>query len=435
MTGRGVAFSGDPYTPGVGTWSYRVSSYDLALDYRVPTNRLDGVAVITAIAAVDLDRIELDLSRLKASKVKLDGKRVPGVSHSAHKLVVKAPQTIAADTAFTLEIEYGGRPGPRRSPWGAIGWEELSDGVLVASQPMGSSTWFPCNDRPGDKASYRIRFSAEAEYTVVCSGDLAKRTTRSGRTTWVYEQPAPTSAYLATVQIGHYAQRTEGKKVPVDYAYPAEIEKRRAKDFGRLDKMIAYFSKAFGPYPFDRYAVVVTPDTLEIPLEAQAMAVFGQNHVDGEHGSERLIAHELAHQWFGNSVGVASWRHIWLNEGFACYAEWLWSEERGGPSAAALAKEHYARLRSAPEDIIIGDPGAASMFDDRVYKRGALTLHQLRRRIGDKAFFTVLTTWTRTHRHGVADTEAFVALAEEVSGQQLRQLFDEWLSRPALPSW
>ncbi|WP_378144132.1 M1 family metallopeptidase [Cnuibacter sp. UC19_7] len=435
MTGRGVVFSGDPYTPGVGTWSYRVSSYDLDLDYRVPTNRLDGVAVIEAVATVDLDRIELDLSRLKASKVKLDGKRVQGVSHVGHTLAVRPPATIAGGTPFTLEIEYGGRPGPRRSPWGPIGWEELADGVLVASQPMGSSTWFPCNDRPGDKASYRIRFTAEEDYAVVCSGELTKTSTRSGRTTWVYEQDAPTAAYLATVQVGRYARRTEGKKVPVDYAYPLELEKRRAKDFGRLDKMISFFSKSFGPYPFDRYGVVITRDTLEIPLEAQAMAVFGENHVDGEHGSDRLIAHELAHQWFGNSVGVSSWRHIWLNEGFACYAEWLWSEERGGASADGLATQHYERLRLAPEDIVIGDPGPASMFDDRVYKRGALTLHQIRRRIGDDAFFALLRRWTTAHRHGVADTEGFIQLAEEVSGAPLRTLFDEWLSRPALPSW
>ncbi|MFB2557398.1 M1 family metallopeptidase [Herbiconiux liangxiaofengii] len=437
MTGRGVAFSGDPYTPGVGTWSYRVEHYDLDLDYRVETNRLDGVAVITAVATVDLDRIELDLSKLKASKVKVDGRKPSRVSQTSHILTVRPDAPIPAGARFEVRVEYAGRPGPRRSTWGPIGWEELTDGVLTASQPMGSSTWFPCNDRPEDKATYRIRVTAEEGYTVVASGDLVDRSSRAGRTSWVYEQKAPTSAYLATVQIGRYLVRPTGggadSSVPVDLVYPPAIEPRVRVDFGRLDETIAFFESVFGPYPFSRYAVVVTEDELEIPLEAQAMAVFGPNHVDGRHGSDRLIAHELAHQWFGNSVGVAAWRDIWLNEGFACYAEWLWSEERGGPSADALAREHHRLLAAAPQDLVIADPGPVAMFDDRVYKRGALTLHAVRLAVGDAAFFDVLRSWTAAHRHGSADTAQFVAHAEQRSGRPLGRLFDAWLERTPLP--
>ncbi|MCS5734107.1 M1 family metallopeptidase [Herbiconiux daphne] len=434
MTGRGVVYAGDPYTPGIGTWAYRVLTYDLTLDYRVETNRLDGVAVIVAEAVVDLDHIPLDLSKLKATKVRLDGRRVNRMSQSTHTLTVRPDRPIAAGTRFELQIDYGGRPGPRRSAWGPIGWEELDDGVLTASQPSGSSTWFPCNDRPGDKAAYRIRFTAEEDYTVVCSGLLVQRTVRSGRATWLWEQPRPTAAYLATVQIGHYARRSSLGEVPVDYAFPAALDQRVRADFSPLERMIGYFSQVFGPYPFDRFAVVVTDDDLEIPLEAQAMAIFGANHVDGESGSERLIAHELAHQWFGNSVGVAAWKDIWLNEGFACYAEWLWSEHDGGPSADRLAREHYQRLRAAPQDLVIGEPGAASMFDDRVYKRGALTLHALRRDVGDETFFGILRDWTAEHAHATADTAEFIALVEARTGRSFGAYFGGWLYSSALPA-
>jgi aminopeptidase N len=197
--------------------------------------------------------------------------------------------------------------------------------------------------------------------------------------------------------------------------------------------MVAVFERHFGPYPLPEYAVVVTADDLEIPLEAQGIAVFGANHIDGLRGLERLVAHELAHQWFGNSVGLSRWQDIWLNEGFACYSEWIWSENSGGPSAHEKAITHHARLATLPQDLVLSDPGPDLMFDDRVYKRGALTLHALRLTIGDAPFFELLRTWTLTYRGATATTEDFVALAERVSGSPVAGLFRAWLDLPLLP--
>ncbi|MFF1632446.1 M1 family metallopeptidase [Leifsonia sp. NPDC058248] len=434
----GSRHSGDPYLPQSGNGGYQVESYDLDLRYRVATNRLDATAVIVALSTQELTSFSLDLVRLRAGKVRLDGEKRTRFTQTPSKLVITPNLPIPAGAEFTVAIDYAGSPAPRRSHWGLVGWEELTDGVIVASQPSGAPTWFPCNDHPSDKARYRIRVSAEEPYTVVATGRLVEHRFSSGRGSWTYECDVPTATYLATVQIGRYARRRfELGRTPVEFVFPADLEPRVHADFSPLARMLDVFSEAFGPYPFPEYTVIVTDDELEIPLEAQGAAIFGENHVDGVGGSERLIAHELAHQWFGNSVGLAAWKHIWLNEGFACYAEWLWSERAGRESADSLARRYHAGLAELPQDILVGDPGPALMFDDRLYKRGALTLHALRLTVGDVAFFELLAAWTERYRNSTVTTDDFRALAASVTGAGpavLDALFDAWLDAEPLPA-
>ena len=163
------------------------------------------------------------------------------------------------------------------------------------------------------------------------------------------------------------------------------------------------------------------------------MSIIGANHCDGSREHKRLVAHELAHQWFGNSVTARRWRDIWLHEGFACYAEWLWAEHSGGPTAANLARQHHRRLAALPKNLLLADPGPADMFDDRVYKRGALTLHALRGVIGDQKFFALLRDWTTRFRHGTAVTDDFTGLAANYADVSLRPLWDAWLYSTGLP--
>lgn len=436
MPGRsvGAATGGDPYLATSGNGGYGVDRYELDLRYRPVTNRLEGVATIHATSTQQLERFSLDLSRLRVGKVRIEGQRGARFTQTTHKLTITPGRVLAANEPFVVVVEYAGAPMPRPSRWGTVGWEELADGVIVAAQPSGAPTWFPCNDLVSDKASYGIRFSTDPAYTVVCNGVLQEQRVVAGLRVWKFEQREPTATYLATVQIGRYATSAqEWDGVPGLLAYPKPIEARVFADFGRLGEMMALFRRLFGPYPFDGYTIVVTPDVLEIPLEAQALAIFGSNHADGNGGSERLVAHELAHQWFGNSVGLAGWKHIWLNEGFACYSEWLWSEERGGMTADGLARQFRRDLSGRPLDITVGDPGPTLMFDDRVYKRGALTLHALRTTLGDEAFFALIAAWAENYRYSTATTDDFRALAATFTTKSLDRLFDSWLFSTRLP--
>ena len=427
----------DPYFPNNGDVHYRVHRYELNLDYRPGPNRLAGSARILAIAGpAQLREFALDLAEFKIGRVVVDGKAAH-YTHRAGRLRVRPARPPAAGAAFTVEVHWSGNPKPVRSPWGGIGWEELTDGALVASQPVGAPSWYPCNDRPSDKASYLVSVTTPSAYSVVLGGRLLTRTTKSSSTTWVYEQAAPTASYLVGLSIGAHREvlLVDGKPgaVPQRAWVPTRLLPEFEHDFGRQPEMMRLFEELFGPYPFGEYAVVVADEELDVPVEAQGLATFGTNHLDGVRGSERLVAHELAHQWFGNSVTVADWRHIWLNEGFAKYAEWLWSERSGGPSAQRRAAAAYAKVAVLPQDLRLADPGRRLMFDDRVYERGGLAVHALRLAVGDDAFFRLVRGWTSLRRHGSATTAEFTAHAARYTAQPLDALFAAWLYEPALP--
>lgn len=426
----------DPYLPGVGNFGYRASRYELALDYKVAINRLEGTVSITAVALASLRSFSLDLSAsLRVSKVTVNGKPPKDFRTSGNKLNISLAAPLPPGAAFTVTIRYAGSPKPLRTPWGEVGFEELEEGVLVAGQPNGASSWFPCDDHPSSKASYRIQISAESPYLVLSNGELVSKRARAGRTTWTFELPEPTATYLITLQIGPYVSVEYPKApVPMRAVLPARLKRNFAVDFDKQPQMMRLFTKLFGPYPLSSgYTVVITDDALEIPLEAQGVSIFGANHCDGTRDSERLVAHEMAHQWFGNSVTIRHWRDIWLQEGFACYAEWLWSENAGGLSAADLAKRYHRKLTSSPENLLLADPGPADMFDDRVYKRGALTLHVLRGELGDANFFALLQDWTTRYRHSTVVTDDFVGLAAKYADTSLRWLWDAWLFSLPVP--
>ncbi len=426
----------DPYLPGHGDLSWSAAHYALDLDYDLAGNMLRGQAVIDAVAEEDLSKVVLDLAGLEVAKVTVDGKPPEKYTARSNRVVLTLRSRVAAGSPFRMVLRYAGAPKPLIDKHhGDAGWEELDDGVIVAGQPHGAPTWFPCNDRPDNKASYSIAVTAAADYTVVANGELTDQKRGSSTITWRFEQVQPMATYLATVQIGRYVEHEHADApVPMRTLAPADVDEGFEAGFGRQAEMMSAFIDRFGPYPFVGYTAVVTSDDLEIPLESQTLSTFGRNFCSDDWEAVRLVAHELAHQWFGNAVTLARWQDIWLHEGFACYSEWLWSEASGGDSADDWARHHHGRLTELAQDLVLSDPGPVLMFDDRVYKRGALAVHAVRLTVGDTAFFALLKDWVADHAGGSVTTEEFRAHAEDHAGVVLEDLFDAWLDQEELPT-
>lgn len=439
----------DEYTGIDFNLGFHVRAYHLDLNYRVGPNNLSGIATLQLDNWRPLKSMTLDLTpNMRATRITAQGTaghtvKVLRFRQSGGKLRITFAQEIPVDSEFSLVIRYAGTPGPIHSPWGDIGWEELENGALVASQPNGAPSWFPCDDTPDEKALYEIIVTTDNPYVVAVNGTLLSKRTAGSRTTWHYRIGHPMASYLATIQIGEYTQLilSESGGVPVRAWVPAELRDSAREEFVDQARMLTLYTELFGPYPFNSYSVVVTEDELEIPLEAQGLSIFGGNHIQGDRTWERLIAHELSHQWFGNSLGVAQWNDIWLNEGFACYAEWLWFEHSTDRTADDSAREHYEEIAAKPQDLLLSDPGTRDMFDDRVYKRGALTIHALRVLLGDAPFFRMLRRYVAAGAHSVVEPIDLKreVLAEAIElgipEEDVKELWRSWLYQLELPDF
>jgi aminopeptidase N len=426
----GATGLGDPYFPDTGNGGYDVARYDLDLTWRPDAGRMDGVATITATATETLGSFALDLVGAEVAAVTVDAAAATESRQGERDLVVTPASPIADGASFTTTVTYS---APPRTIEGADpvdpGWVADGGEVYAIFEPHGAATLFPANDHPSDKATYRLRVTVPDGLEVAANGRLAETVPGDGVSTWVFDAPDPMATYLVQVVIADlvFEESTGPGGLPLRHAFDADVAGSLAGSMDRTAEMIDVFDDAFGPYPFVAYGAVVVDEPLGFALETQTLSLFGTDAA----GGETIVAHELAHQWFGDAVSPATWQDIWLNEGPATYAEWLWAEHNGDATLDEIA----GSVAATPNllDLPPADPGAASLFDITVYERGALTLHVLRETIGDDAFFTLLRTWVERYGGGSATTADFEALAERVSGAELTPLFDAWLRAPDMP--
>jgi aminopeptidase N len=440
--------AGDPFFPLAGNGGYQVRHYSLRLDFEPQNGALDARAVISARATQDLSRFDLDLRGLHVGRVTVDGADA-AFKRAGQELVITPGAGIRRGRAFEVAVDYDGHPNPIIDPdKSKDGWIPTDDGAFVVNEPQGSPSWYPVNDTPKDKATYDFAITVPEGRTAIGNGLLVDTVDNGATTTWHWRASDPTSSYLATATSGIF--ETDFGSLPNGLPeYNAVDPQTRGSGSNDPNPQLAWqrlafngpavelFSQLFGPYPFESVGGVVdwAPNVF-YSLESQTRPMYWRIP------SEGTVVHELAHMWWGDSVTPEIWPDIWLNEGFATWSEWIWSERTGGQDAAEIFDALYA----TPEDSAAGEdlwfpapaalPGPAEMFHTPVYDRGAMTLQALREKVGDDTFFAILRNWYAENRNGNVTTADFIALAERVSAQQLDRFFDVWLYEEGRPeSW
>ncbi len=460
----GAAGIGDPYFPNLGNGGYDVQHY--AIDFTLDDDlaHFTATTTIDARATQDLSAFNLDFQAGQVDQVTVDD-ATAAFALDGSELTITPAAPLNDGDAFTVVVSYQGSPESRDLPesFAALGWMPLTNGVAALGEPAGSSDWYPVNEHPADKATYTVRISVAKPLVAVSNGILESvvdEPDNPDRQIYTWHMDQPMTSYLALLVVGDFARQDDKSPggVPIRNYFPSRYADEGAEAFAAQGEMIDFFSSIFGDFPFDAYGALVLDTRVGFSLETQSMTVFDPGVMNASlQGSaargEGTIAHELAHQWFGDSVSPKSWRDIWLNEGFATYASWLWFEHTSGREVIdtianglhdALHGDNLreqgmseANIRQRLAQVAItGDPTAPKLFDtEGVYYRGALTLHALRLTVGDKAFFDIMSTYYDTYKYANASTDDFIAVAATVSGQPLNDFFQSWLYESAIPDF
>lgn len=424
--------AGDPYIPELGNRGYDVQRYTIQLALDPAIDHVEGATTIEATSTLHgLSEISLDFVGFDVGSVTVDG-RAAGFIREGKKIIVALPEPVPAERAFTLVISYRGSPVYEPSPYlrfvDHLGLH-YPDGetIFAIAEPDGARYWFPANDHPRDKATFRFELLVPEGLVAVANGQLTEQRSAAmpgGElgSLFIWEHNFPMAPYLALVAAGAYEQ-IDGQTpagVPLrHYAMPEqreEILEIAAEAGSALDWMVSLL----GPYPFETFGYV----TAQVPggsMETQTMVLLSDSMI-----GKKTAVHELAHMWFGNWVSLDSWSEMWRNEGFATYFQLMW-ENRHDPEELELQMAAVGSVvEGNDKHYPLNQPPPEYLFELNVYFEGALAAHALHREIGDEAFFSGLRTYFQSYGGSTASDAQFKAVMEAAAGRSLDELFAQW---------
>ncbi|MFB4275643.1 M1 family metallopeptidase [Nonomuraea sp. MTCD27] len=424
----------DPLYPAYGNPSIDVLHYDLELAWKPGARTLTGTAKLTIRAARPLTRVRLDFGRaLKVDEVTVDGAKVRA-TRKYDDLTVPLAEPLAADEGTVVTVRYHGRPKPvdakqRRKDIAMLGFHIEGGGAAWALQePFGSFTWFPVNDHPSDEALYDVAITVPKGWSGVAHGTYKGKTSAGRTSTFTWQSTDPVASYLTVFAADRFRMfRDKGPRgIPITYwIRPRDVAKQLpvAK---RMPSIIRWLEKKLGPYPFPSAGLVATSDS---GMETQQMIALGPRYMEPS-----VVAHELAHHWFGDTVTPRTWRDLWLNEGFAMYFEMQWYADHED----GTIDEFVANIRRFDPELRRenGPPGRYrrdSFAQSNVYYGPAIMLHEIRKRLGDRKFFAMTRAWAQEHRNTTQDRASFTRWLKEHTGRNFTKLIDAWLDSETTP--
>ncbi len=414
----------------------------LDLNADLPRRRLTGLCRTTLKARrAGLRQLSFDAVDLKISKVFFDGKPVR-FKNSGGKLVVTAPKTLPEGVSHDVEVRYS-----VENPAAGLHFVGKPAQMWSQSQPEDARRWFPCHDAPGEKATSEVRATVPAGFRAISNGVLVEQARKGGKHVWHWKLDRPHSIYLITLVIGQFSEVVEDYDgIPIVYYCEKGREADARRGFGKTAAAMRIFSEKTGVrYPYMRYAQVAVaeyPGGMEhttATTQTDACLIDKQAFLD--HDLDTLVAHELAHQWFGDLVTCAEWPHAWLNEGFATYSEVVFLEaDRGHDEALYELLQHRrgyldedaGRYRRAIVCRTYTDPW--TIFDRHLYEKGCWVLRMLHLELGEELFWKGVGHWLRKHQDGSAETQDLIAAFEDATGRNLQHFFDQWVYRGGHPA-
>jgi aminopeptidase N len=448
----GAAGLGDRLYPLLGNGGYDVQNYDLALTYPAedPLQTVTGDVTIMAVATQDLSRFDLDFGGAGVGKVSVDG-HAAMFSRSGEELIITPRRYLARNHRFTVTVsDFTAKPVPANADSPA-GFVTTEDGTVLAGQPNESHLLFPSNDHPRDKATYSIALTYPSGWVGVANGKATGEHVHDGLVTSSYREGKPMASELVQLAVGAFVvqSRPAVNGTPIRDVVPARLASTLLPKADIERSQIAWMESKVGAYPFEDYGSLVIDADLGFALETQTLSLYDT----GLFGTPAYVlnpvmAHELAHQWFGDSVAPSSWSDVWQNEGHATWYELLYADETGVfqkytgyPNREAYFKNVYFkgdryRDRYGPVAQPLSSESIWDVFNPNVYDGGALVLYALQQKIGTTKFDRLERTWVSKYRGKSASTEDFITLASQVSGRDLHSFLTAWLygtTTPAMP--
>ena len=428
----GSAGVGDSFYPLLGNGGYDVIHYDIALDVDLATNTIDATTTLTAVAAQDLASFNLDLSGLEVEAVDVDGE-IATFSREGSEMTVRPPAIIREGDRFSVSVVYSGTPEPIADPgvpFERIGWRWTEGVIYTINEPSGAMSWFPGNNHPSDKATFVFRITVPTGTTAAATGVLEGEVAEADRTTVTWRMDDPMATYLAAVYVGDFERRESvgPNGLLIRHYLPPDIDPASAEALYITADVIRYYERILGPYPFDAYGAIVMPFDLGFALENQTLSIHGTDSL-----APYTVAHEIMHQWFGNSATLDDWSDIWLLEGFATYLPLMYGAEAHGIDPQPGMTELYNMVRAVsappPKGIEHHD-----LFDfPAVYARGALVLHALRTEVGEATFLDILRTHYEATAGSTTNTESFLEVVQELAGDAALEVARSWLFDTDVP--